>query len=181
MNWLYMIAPVKVISYNLLSDKTINLPLTLQTISREEAYQIISQLKGITNSDIEIGYRPILADDIALEFSYQHIKSSPKGVAIKKWAINSGKKCPSCELEFSKLSLSKMHFGHIIAQSWCNSFGFLQDRMDNPDNLYLSCDACNTSLNKNFPNLKLRELISKTGTIGDWLRSSLRDIRNQIR
>lgn len=179
-NWLYMIAPVKVISNNSLSNGSISSPLELQTISREEAYQIISQLKGITSTELEIDYRPTLSDNISLEFSYEHIKSSPKGVAIKKWAQDSGKKCPACNIAFSKLSLPKIHFGHILSQSWCSSFGFLQDRVHNPDNLYLSCDKCNISLSKDFPNLKLRELIASTGTVGDWIRLHENEIRAKM-
>ena len=48
---------------------------------------------------------------------------------------------------------------------------------DNPDNLYLTCDKCNSSLSNNFPDLKLRKEISKRGTIGDWLRKAEENIR----
>jgi hypothetical protein len=64
-----------------------------------------------------------------------------------------------------------------VSQEWTRSFTFLLDKKDHPDNLYLTCQQCNSSLSDNFPDIKLRKEIEERGTIGDWLRKYVSDIR----
>ena len=182
-NWLYVVAPVKVISLAKVSNSSISNPLRLQVIRREEAFEVARQIKSLSTKELETPFRPTLKNSLSFEFSYNHIKSSQKGLAIKKWAQKCGKSCPSCDTAFSSLVTSKIHFGHILSQSWCSSFGFLQDKVHDPDNLYLSCSKCNISLGKKFPSLSLREKIvsSSYGTVGDWLRGNEKKIRSFIK
>jgi len=46
------------------------------------------------------------------------------------------------------------------------------------DNLYLTCQSCNSSLGDKFPNALLRKEIEKRGTIGDWLRKYEKILRD---
>ena len=79
---------------------------------------------------------------------------------------------------FRDLKLSDIAFGHIISQNWTSAFTFMLDKVHHPDNLYLTCKNCNSSLSNNFPDPQLRKAIVKEGTIGDWLRLYENSIRN---
>ena len=88
--------------------------------------------------------------------------------------------CPgeSCNHSlFDSLNLNQIAFGHIIPQDWAHSFTYILDKKNHPDNLYLTCNKCNSSLSNNFPGLKLRKEINKRGTIGDWLRKAEENTR----
>ena len=80
-------------------------------------------------------------------------------------------------IKFAQLPNRNIAFGHIISQKWISCFNFLLDKRDHPDNLYLSCQKCNSSLSDNFPDSELRNEIEKMGTIGDWLRDHKESIR----
>lgn len=177
--WVFTICPVKVISYRPLEGNTIHSPIELQLISRKEAYEICSQLKNLARPNVDLQFRPSLSLAIQSEFSYEHIKSSKKGNAIKKWAQANNKKCPGCEKPFSDISSNKIAFGHIISQNWCQSFSFLSSKVHDPDNLYLTCSPCNSSLSKYFPDKQLQDKIIQNayGLIGDWLRNFEAEIR----
>ena len=180
--WLFTVCPVKVISHHPLEENTIHAPIELQLISRREAYDICSQLKSLAKPNVDIQFRPSLSHAVQSEFSYEHIKSSKKGNAIKKWAQINNKKCPGCEKAFSEINSSKIAFGHIISQNWCQSFSFLANKVHDPDNLYLTCSSCNSSLNKYFPDKNLQDKITTNdyGLIGDWLRKFELEIRSFI-
>ena len=78
---------------------------------------------------------------------------------------------------FDSLKLNQIAFGHIIPQDWARSFTYILDKKNHPDNLYLTCDKCNSSLSNNFPDLTLRKEINKRGTIGGLLRKAEEKIR----
>ena len=115
-----------------------------------------------------------------LKYSYENICNSKKGRKIKTWAKKNGKKCVDGSIcnnvEFKDLRDSDIAFGHIISQNWSKSFTYLLNKVNHPDNLYLSCKKCNSSLSDNFPNKGLKNKIYLEGTIGDWLRSSREEI-----
>lgn len=181
-NWVFVVCPVKVISNSGTTISEINNPLTLQLITRSEASEIIAQYKGLSSNKLILKFRPELRQSLAAEFSYEHVKSSKKGRAIKLWAQNSGRKCPGCNDPFSNISLSDLTFGHIISQDWGGSFNFLADKVHDPDNMYLTCRGCNSSLNKYFPDRELQTKIASPlhGTIGDWIRDFEKPIRAKI-
>jgi len=181
--WVFTICPVKVISHKTLDEGSIHSPIELQLISRKEAYDICSQLKNLAKPNVDLQFRPSLSLAIQSEFSYEHIKSSKKGNAIKKWAQINNKKCPACDKPFSDMPNSKIAFGHVISQNWCQSFSFLSNKVHDPDNLYLTCSQCNSSLNKYFPDKQLQDKITQNqyGLIGDWLRNFEEEIRRLIK
>ena len=89
---------------------------------------------------------------------------------------------PWSPVEFGK---SEIAFGHIISQDWADSFTFLKKEsiVNHPDNLYLTCRSCNSSLGNRFPDYPriqttengtiktLRDMIEQSqSTIGDWKR-----------
>jgi len=53
------------------------------------------------------------------------------------------------------------------------------DNVNHPDNLYLTCKSCNSSLGDAFPDKTFRDNIvaPEFGTIGDWLRKNEEEIR----
>ena len=95
--------------------------------------------------------------------------------ALSKALLFDGRVCN--HKKFNQFDLKDIAFGHIVSQRWTDSFTFLLDKRDHPDNLYLTCKNCNSSLNDQFPDAKLRAEIEKQGTIGDWLREYEHEIR----
>jgi hypothetical protein len=182
----FILAPAKIlIQPN--SDTVIDLnsniakPLEFQIIQRSEAFQKIIQIFSRDQSSQTIEIRNELEDKLAREFSYTQIKDSKKGKRIKKWAQNTARNCPGniCNnISFSSLSYSEISFGHIVSQQWGRSFPHIQGKIDHPDNLYLTCKRCNSSLLDYFPDNNLRDRIISCGTIGDWLRANEQNIRN---
>jgi hypothetical protein len=136
-------------------------------INRSDAYSILNLLSSLNETDISIETRYELSDKLSREWSYDKINNTQKGRKVKRWAQQTGKRCPSEKCghkEFRDLNLSKIAFGHIISQNWSKAFTFLLDKIDHPDNLYLTCQSCNSSLGDGFPDKKLRGVIE---TIGD--------------
>ncbi len=182
----FILAPAKLIDYdadlnNL--DKNLANPLSLQIIQRTEALNKIDQIFARDESNLVIKVRSELDEKIAREFSYIQIKDSKKGKKIKKWAQNTSRKCPGtlCKgAAFSNMKFSQIAFGHIVSQEWSRSFPHIQGKVNHPDNLYLTCNKCNSSLLDYFPDKILRDKIIVNGTIGDWLRTNLTNIRNTI-
>jgi len=183
-NHVFLLAPAKVIDYqNDLKDfnKSIHNPLSLQLIHRTEAYSKIGLLNALDLDDSEIDSRSELSISLAREFSYDKLNKTTKSSKIKKWAKKTNKKCPGlvCDgIPFSELPTSQIAFGHIISQKWSLAFPHLMSKKDHPDNLYLTCNRCNSQLLDYFPDNRLRNSILKIGTIGDWLRKNEGDIRN---
>jgi len=184
LNHIFIIAPAKIINFeedvkNL--NNSIQKPLEFQLISRSEAYSSLNLLSALNESDLEIEARFELSPSLAREWTYDKINSTEKGRKIKKWAQKTGKCCPciSCRhTEFKDLKLNQIAFGHIISQKWSKGFTYILDKVNHPDNLYLTCQSCNSSLSDNFPSKELRDEILNCGTIGDWLRKSSDEIRS---
>lgn len=184
----FMIAPAKIIDYEKdlmnLGD-SLNNPLELQIINRTETLSILNLISSLGETDLEIETRFELSEKIAREWAYDKINNTEKGRKIKRWAQKTGKKCPGqgCKkgkhpnIEFKDIRLSEIAFGHIISQNWSKAYTFMLDKIDHPDNLYLTCRSCNSILGDMFPDKSFRDRIVKAGTIGDWLRKSESEIR----
>lgn len=178
---IFIVCPAKVkLEEKVNLNNNISNPISLQLIEREEAYSIINRFESLNDTDLNLSIRDELPDNIGREYSYENICSSKKGKKIKTWAKKNGKKCVDGSIcnnvEFKDLRDSDIAFGHIISQNWSKSFTYLLNKVNHPDNLYLSCKKCNSSLSDNFPNKGLKNKIYLEGTIGDWLRSSKEEI-----
>lgn len=155
-------------------------PLTLQLITRSSVYNSLNLLRTANQTNQEITIRAGLQDALAREWSFDRINSTEKGRKIKRWAQRRGYSCPGTRcnhVKFEMLKSSQIAFGHVISQNWVQSFTFLLDKKDHPDNLYLTCQQCNSQLSDGFPHDALRDEIQKRGTIGDWLRNDINGIR----
>jgi hypothetical protein len=183
MNHVFIVSPAKIIEEQKdIRDfgKSIHRPLNLQIINRNEAINTINRIYSLDYSGIDLETRASLSDLLAREWAYERINNSPKGRQIKKWAKKTGKTCPGNRCNhapFDSLGFSQIAYGHIIPQDWARSFTYILDKKDHPDNLYLTCKSCNSSLSNNFPDTTLRKEIYKRGTIGDWLRNAEGNIR----
>tara|TARA_Y100000589_G_C27117629_1_gene614976 strand:- start:85 stop:1230 length:1146 start_codon:yes stop_codon:yes gene_type:complete len=180
LNHVFTIAPAKITSIRQSNniDKHIHKHLDLQLINRSEASSILNLFLSLNETSLEIDVRRELPDSLSREWSYDKVNSSNKGKQLKRWSKNTGKKCPGeCNREFIDISNSDIAFGHIVSQNWCKSFTYLLDKVNHPDNLYLTCKKCNSSLGDKFPDVTLRNKIISYGTIGDWLRKNLTSIR----
>ena len=152
----------------------------MEIVNRPEVYKSIHHFNSLQDTLTEIKFRTDLDVQLAEEWSFEEIHSSKKGKEIKKWFKENGEKCPGnkCEhIQFDELSDSKIGFGHIIPQDWARTFPHYQTIIHHPDNLYLTCNKCNSSLGNNFPNKNniSQEDIEDAGTIGDWLRKTKHD------
>ena len=152
MNHVFVISPAKIIEEQKdIKDfgKSIHHPLKLQIINRDEALNSINRIYSLDHSGMELETRAPLSDFLAREWAYEKINNSPKGRQIKKWAQKTNKTCPGnrCNhVRFDSLGLSLIAFGHIIPQDYAREFPHLQSQIHHPDNLYLSCSSCNSSL-----------------------------------
>lgn len=183
LNHVFTIAPAKIVSIDQSKNinKNIEKSLTLQLISRKEAQSLINLFLSLHETALDIDVRTELKEELTREWSYDKVCSSNKGKKIKNWAKKTGKVCPGTicsHRNFNDIPLSQIAFGHIVSQKWCKSFTYLLDKVNHPDNLYLTCNKCNSSLSDKFPDIKLRNSIVKYGTIGDWLRSDIDTIRD---
>ena len=127
--------------------------------------------------------RKKLSITIVKEWNYKRITTGSKGLTIKSWAKKSGLKCidgSKCGgVKFSQIDDSEITFGHIIPQSWGKEYPHMLETIHHPDNLYLTCRSCNSSLNSGFPDPELKSKISNEfGTIGDWLRNHLTELQS---
>lgn len=190
MKRVFIVAPAKIIDYEEdLKDlgNSLNRPLQLQIINRTEALSILNLIFSLDETDLEIETRYELSEQLAREWSYDKINNTEKGRRVKRWAQRKGKKCPgtmckkgsSPHIEFKDLTLSKISFGHIVSKNWAKAFTYMLDKIDHPDNLYLTCRSCNSSLGDAFPDKTFRDNIvaPEFGTIGDWLRKNEEGIR----
>jgi len=184
--YVFVAAPAKIIEFeNDLDNMGTSLqnPLKLQIIDRHHVFNFVNLLLSLNKTKLEIKTRRELPESLSREWEYDRINNSKKGIQIKNWAKKLGKTCPGplCNhVQFEKLPNKEIAFGHIISQDWTRAFTFLLDKKDHPDNLYLTCRRCNTSLLNNFPGPDLRNEImaENRGTIGDWLRIDEVGIRN---
>lgn len=127
--------------------------------------------------------RKKLPPKIIQDWNYKRITSGTKGQIIKSWAKKSNLKCidgSKCGgIKFSQIDDSEITFGHIIPQSWGKEYPHMLETIHHPDNLYLTCRSCNSSLNSGFPDPDLKNKISHHyGTIGDWLRNHLSELQD---
>ncbi len=180
---LFIVAPAKVmeIPNSIITNSNLNSAIKLEIISRKEAEDIIFRFYALNDTSTPIEIRDHLPELIAREWSYEKIKSSFKGKKIKRWAMDQNYHCPGDRCghkSFSTMTYSEISFGHIVYQDWARAFRFLLEKKDHPDNLYLTCQNCNSSLGASFPEKKLVEKILKNGTIGDWLRRHESSIRS---
>jgi len=182
-NQLFVLSPAKIIDCdedlsNL--NQSIHKPLKLQLISRQEALSTINLIQSLNSESIDIDVRAELPSELSREWSYDKISNTKKGNLIKRWAKTNSKNCPGRKCGnklFSEISNSDIAFGHIVSQNWSTAFTFMLDKVHHPDNLYLTCKSCNSSLSNNFPDPDLRREIVSRGTIGDWLRNYEMSIR----
>jgi len=182
----FVVAPARIIDYEKnLTDLGFSLshPLDLQIINRTDALSILNLIFSLNETELQIATRPELSDHLAREWAYDKINNTKKGRKIKRWAQKTGKKCPGtmCKntphVEFRDLSRSEISFGHIIARNWGKVYTYWVNKIDHPDNLYLTCRSCNSSLGDAFPDKDFRNNIVTFGTIGDWLRKDEAGIR----
>ncbi len=180
---IFIIAPAQIVNTekNLNDfDKSLNNPLELQIVNRAEVYKSIHRFESMQDTLTEIRFRSDLDVRLAEEWSFEEIHSSKRGKEIKKWFKENSKKCPGSKcghVQFDEISDSEIGFGHIVPQDWAITFPHYQTILHHPDNLYLTCNKCNSSLGSNFPNKTniSQEDIEKAGTIGDWLRKKKHD------
>ncbi len=125
--------------------------------------------------------RPALTKTLEKEWNYKSITRGKKSLIIKDWAKNTNQKCPDGRkcggVRFKELSNSNIAYGHILSQDFTKTFPHLHNQVHHPDNLYLTCKSCNSSLGGNNADKELINRIkNESGTVGDWLRNYINEI-----
>ena len=127
--------------------------------------------------------RPALAKTLEKEWNYKSITRGKKSNIIKTWAKNTNQRCPDGRkcggVYFKELLNSDIAYGHILSQDFAKTFPHHHEQVHHPDNLYLTCKSCNSSLGGNNANKELINRIkNESGTIGDWLRNYINEIKS---
>ena len=127
--------------------------------------------------------RPALTKTLEKEWNYKSITRGKKSNVIKEWAKTTNQRCPDGRkcggVRFKELLNSNIAYGHILSQDFAKTFPHHHEQVHHPDNLYLTCKSCNSSLGGNNANKELIERIkNESGTIGDWLRNYMNEIKS---
>mgnify|MGYP001350587265 CR=1 FL=1 len=144
-------------------------------IEPEECFQIMYNLMIMKSTDLKFEYRPPMTDFPKLEtdYDYDALGGTELEKQLKKWAKDTGKRCPDgskCgNKRFDNPTIGELHIGHIISKDWCKTYWLGERFQNHPYNLYLTCGSCNEALNKFFPREKLQKKLDEDkATIGDW-------------
>lgn len=127
--------------------------------------------------------RPALLKEITKSWNYKSITSGKKSNIIKNWAKKTNQKCPDGRkcggIYFNSLDSSDIAYGHILSQDFAKTFPHHHEQVHHPDNLYLTCKSCNSSLGGNNADKDLINRIkNESGTIGDWIRNYINEIES---
>ena len=141
-----------------------------------------SQLRAFDLLDQTIGdyeAKTPLPRKVAKKFAFNNLKSKVQRKLIYDYIHNHSPYCSHATRKGGKVVECKnrlkpdktTHIGHIFSQNWCTAYSVFQESMNHPDNLYLSCSSCNTSLNLGCPSKDVLKRINKEGlTLGDLIR-----------
>lgn len=127
--------------------------------------------------------RPALNKEITESWNYKSITRGKKSSVIKNWAKKTNQKCPDGRkcggIYFNSLESSDIAYGHILSQDFAKTFPHHHEQVHHPDNLYLTCKSCNSSLGGNNADKDLINRIkNESGTIGDWIRNYINEIKS---
>ena len=169
--------------YEKFTKKTVGLIWNIAAIRFTSSGQLIDKVnKEVRSKKLKkkLGViRNPLSKKIIKEWAYDKINTGKKSDIIKEWAKNTDSRCPDgqkCgQVLFKELDNYDIAFGHIIPQDYAKEIPHLQSQIHHPDNLYLSCSSCNSSLGGNPPDKLLKKKIFANGTIGDWIREKVVD------
>jgi hypothetical protein len=167
--------------YEKITKKYVNLIWNIAAIRFSSSGQLIDKVnKEVRSKKLKkkLGVRrEPLSENIIQEWAYDKINTGKKSDTIKEWAKNTDARCPDGQkcggMLFKELDNSEIAFGHIIPQDYAKELPHLQSQIHHPDNLYLSCSSCNSSLGGNPPDKYLKKKIFANGTIGDWIREKV--------
>lgn len=183
-NHLFCISAAKIIDYKEdIQDykKSISKPLSLELISAQEAQEYLLSIKNLSSpffTTSPLRTRLTLDSKLANQWNYNAIKAdSSKALRLKKWAKEHNLCCPGCGKDFNSFSYSELHICHYLSQNYCECFPELSNYQHHPDNLYLGCYSCNSSLRDEIPTGITRKNIEANGRIGDWIRADLDGIK----
>ena len=143
-----------------------------------------SQLRVFKLLDTTVGkekfeVRAPLPQSIAKKYSYRSKKQYPKRKEIYNYIKSQNPNCSHAKKTGGKWSPCPVklkpdnttHIGHIFSQYWCTAYSVFQESMNHPDNLYLSCQSCNSGLNSGCPDKDTLKMINREWlTIGDLIR-----------
>src|SRR5690606_23288535 len=111
-------------------------------------------MRSLDQLEFETNVRSSLPEELVAKFNYESIRDNPLiRNKIIQWSISKNRRCPGDKcgnILFKDIkSRNQIHLGHIIPQKWGGVFHYIQEKnhINHPDNLYLTCNICNTSLN----------------------------------
>ena len=142
--WLYMTGVAKVYGEGSHPKD----PIKLQLISKDEALKTLDLIIDAFKAKGDYRIRTILPEHLRLGWSYPKIQTGAKKSRLIEFAKVHGFACPGHKcggVPFETLPDREIHIGHRISQKWNSQNSGVAD-VHHPYNLYLSCGACNMSL-----------------------------------
>ena len=158
----------------------LNYPYVLRPLEPIEASNHLIALinldkerKSDDDDDFALDQRPALKPSIASEWNYPITGKRRKMIEkyIEENVVTCSHVCGDTSEECQTSLHKNLHIGHIFSQKWCNTYLIFQESKNHPDNLYLSCKSCNSTLSEGCPSKEMLRSINKNQlTIGDLIR-----------
>ena len=157
-------------------------PMLLKPLNENDARARINLILAIGdnyNDDdpYEVRTRLLSPEEIR-KWSYKSIKK-PERKKLWNSILAHGIKCAhhnDARLNTTCMginSIEDMHVGHILSQKWSKSYQVFTESVHHPDNLYLCCNGCNSSLSFGGPSRTVLQYLNDNFlTIGDLLRTN---------
>lgn len=157
-------------------------PMLLKPLGENDARTKINLIRAIADhSDDDDPYdvrTRLLTPEEVRKWSYTSI-NEPQRKMLWDCIITHGIKCGHHDDSRISItcrginSMGDMHVGHILSQKWSKSYQVFSESVHHPDNLYLSCKSCNSSLSYGGPSRDVLQYLNENFlTIGDLLRTN---------
>ena len=153
------------------------MPLLLEPLSHNEARKKLGIIQDLNRENTHFDIRATsLTYEQEKRWNYNNIKpNSSQRKELLNYLKNNQPKCGHHSDPHTKkcngMTVNNFQVGHILSQSWSQSYHIFKESVHHPDNLYLTCGPCNGSLNKGGPSKSvLKYLNDEYLTLGDLLR-----------
>ena len=156
------------------------MPLLLKPLSHNKARKKLSIIQDLSKENSHFDIRATsLTQEQEKRWNYNNIKpNSSQRKALAEYIRKNEPKCghhdDDCTKKCNGMSIKNFQVGHILSQSWSQSYHVFKESVHHPDNLYLSCGPCNASLNQGGPSKTVLKYLNRNYlTLGDLLRKGL--------
>ena len=153
------------------------MPLLLKPLNHNDARKKLGIIQDLNKENSHFDIRSnSLSQEQVKNWNYNKIK--PRSVQRKELRNYIKTNQPKCghhsdahTKKCTGMTVNNFQVGHILSQSWSQSYHIFKESVHHPDNLYLTCGSCNASLNRGGPSKTVLEFLNREYlTLGDLLR-----------